>query len=135
MIIENTELRQGMVFLRRACYDQKKEMDGWIVGLRGAACASGPRCAGYRHWKEEQTLKNVQSMYELYNLKYPSFRFSCMADFAQYDYQGLWRVAHTIALVTPEDELIQENSRGISETGDRFYNAHSVPHGAGAAVL
>lgn len=101
----------------------------WVTGL--LACAAllvllALGAAGYRHWKEEQTLKAVQSMYELYNMKYPSFRFTCMADYAQFDYQGLWKRAHTIALVTPEDELTQENSRGISETGDRFYNAHSV---------
>ena len=82
--------------------------------------------AGYRKWSTEQTLRGVQTMYELYNLKYPSFRFSSTADYAQFDYSELWREAHTIALVTPEDVLSEENSRGITASGDRFYDAHSV---------
>ena len=100
----------------------------WVTGLLACTALlalSALGAAGYRHWKEEQTLKNVQSMYELYSLKYPSIRVGSNLDYIQYDYQGLWRVAHTIALVTPEDELTQENSSGVSEDGRRVYGARS----------
>ena len=81
---------------------------------------------GVSAWREERALRQMTSMKDLFRYKYPAYRVSGMADYAQYTYEGLWRSAYIIALVTPMDELTPENSFGISDTGDRFYEAHSI---------
>ncbi len=57
---------------------------------------------------------------------YPAIRSAGTADFMQYDYANLFRYAHTVAVVTPLDDLTAENTYGVSESGDRYYNIHSV---------
>ena len=67
-----------------------------------------------------------KTMNELFEGIYGTVRLSGMADYAQFDYPGLMDRAHTVALVTPLDELTAENSFGVSESGDKFYNIHSI---------
>ena len=69
---------------------------------------------------------DYQTMRELFESRYPNVYCSGMADYVQFTYDELWAEAHTIAVVTPVDVLSTENSYGIAESGDRFYNAHSV---------
>ena len=58
--------------------------------------------------------------------RYPAIRSAGITDFMQYDYADLFRYAHTVAVVTPLDELTAENTYGVSESGDRYYNIHSL---------
>ena len=65
-------------------------------------------------------------MSEYYQNIYSSIITSGQSDYMQYDFNGLYKHAHTIALVTPCDELTTQNSHGISSKGDKFYHAYSV---------
>jgi len=73
--------------------------------------------------KPQQRFATIQDYYQA---RYPAIRSSGMADFVQYDYSDLFRYAHTVAVVTPLDELSVENTFGIAERGDRYYNIHSI---------
>lgn len=66
------------------------------------------------------------TMRELFLDIYTDVQLSGMCNYLQFNYAELTSWAHTIAVVTPLDDLTTENSYGISESGDRFYNAHSV---------
>ncbi len=68
----------------------------------------------------------AETMQELFLDIYPDVRVSGMCNYMQFNYDELTNWAHTIAVVTPLDDLTAENSYGISEDGDRFFNAHSV---------
>ena len=63
---------------------------------------------------------------DYYQTCYPDIRCSGMADYLQFDYPGLFRYAHTAAIVTPLDRLSADNTYGIGESGDIYYNIHSV---------
>lgn len=65
-------------------------------------------------------------MKELFEDRYSNLYVTGMADYVQFSYEELWERAHTIAVITPLDELSVENSYGISDSGDCFYNAHSI---------
>ena len=66
-------------------------------------------------WSDEANLQNISTMTELFNKKYSSYRMVSNADYMQYTYDELLARAHTIALVTPLDELTPENSYGITD--------------------
>lgn len=66
------------------------------------------------------------TMEDLCKQMYSSFNNSDLADYAQFDYDGLYYCAETIALATAADDLTAENSKGIAESGDRYHYAHSV---------
>lgn len=73
--------------------------------------------------KAKQSFATIQDYYQS---KYRVIRAAGLAEYMQYDYPGLERRAHTIAVVTPLDDLTAENTFGISESGDRYYYIHSV---------
>jgi len=70
--------------------------------------------------------QHFDTIHDYYNARYTGIHCSGMADFLQYDYSNLFRYAHTVAVVTPLDELSTENTFGISGKDDPYYNIHSV---------
>ena len=67
-----------------------------------------------------------ESFHELTSKRYSKVALSGMADYSQWDFEGLMGYAHTVALVTPVDELSPDNSFGIEESGDKYHKAYSV---------
>ena len=73
--------------------------------------------------KPQQRFATIQDYTQAH---YAAIRSAGITDFMQYDYANLFRYAHTVAVVTPLDDLSAENTYGVSESGDRYYNIHSV---------
>ena len=78
---------------------------------------------GYLFYRKYTAPKTMREMMEQL---YPHVSMSGMSDYAVFDYDGLMNRAHTVALVTPLDDLTKENTFGVSESGDRYYAIHSV---------